>query len=178
MKNRIIMIVKAFSMIGICLPLVAASIAKSAAADVIQIDVAAIQALENRLIKANHEKDVATVMRLYEPGTNVVIFDVVPPRQYLSRVAWEKNVAGYFASFDGPASLEIANLNITVSGDLAYGYMIQHFSGKQKGGGNVDLSARVTDVYRKIAGRWFIVHEHVSVPVNIETGMADLHSKP
>ncbi|WP_408884333.1 YybH family protein [Kozakia baliensis] len=60
---------------------------------------------------------------------------------------------------------------------MAYGYMIQHFSGKRKGGSNVNLSARVTDVYRKIAGRWFIVHEHASVPVNIETGMADLHSK-
>ncbi|UMM07869.1 nuclear transport factor 2 family protein [Gluconobacter frateurii] len=177
MENRIIMVVKGFSMIGICLSLIVDSSANSAAADVMSNDVVAIQALETRLIKANHEKDVSAVMRLYEPDTNVVIFDIVPPRQFLSKVNWQKNVAGYFASFDGPADLEIADLNITANGNLAYGYMIQHFSGKKKGSGNVDLSARVTDVYRKIGGRWFIVHEHVSVPVDIETGMADLNSK-
>ncbi|AOX20078.1 hypothetical protein A0U90_06970 [Kozakia baliensis] len=88
LKNRIIMVAKGFSMIGICLSLIVESSANSAAADVMSNDVVAIQALETRLIKANHEKDVAAVMRLYEPDTNVVIFDVVPPRQFLSKVNW------------------------------------------------------------------------------------------
>jgi hypothetical protein len=37
---------------------------------------------------------------------------------------------------------------------------------------------RVTDVYQKIRGLWFIVHEHVSVPVDLETDQPDLSSKP
>jgi len=40
------------------------------------------------------------------------------------------------------------------------------------------LTVRVTDVYRKIDGKWLIVHEHVSVPVDIKTGQGDLQSKP
>ena len=40
----------------------------------------------------------------------------------------------------------------------------------------IDLTVRVTDVY--IKGHWLIVHEHVSVPVDLDTGKPDLSSKP
>jgi ketosteroid isomerase-like protein len=169
---------KLLAAIGIGLSSLTGAVARAAPVTVGARDEAAIRALENRLIEANRSKDTAAAMRLYASDTNVVIFDVVPPRQFLSKGNWEKNVDGYFALFDGPAGLEITDLSITVDGNLAYAHMIQHFFGKTKEGGSVDLSARVTDVYRKIAGRWFIVHEHVSVPVNLETGKADLHSKP
>jgi ketosteroid isomerase-like protein len=36
----------------------------------------------------------------------------------------------------------------------------------------------VTDVYRKIHGKWLIFHEHVSFPVDLATGQADVLSKP
>jgi hypothetical protein len=37
---------------------------------------------------------------------------------------------------------------------------------------------RVTDDYRKLAGKWKIVQEHVSVPVDLGTMKPDLLSKP
>jgi ketosteroid isomerase-like protein len=40
------------------------------------------------------------------------------------------------------------------------------------------MTVRVTDVYRKIAGKWLIVQEHVSVPVDLATDKGDLLSKP
>jgi hypothetical protein len=33
-------------------------------------------------------------------------------------------------------------------------------------------------LYKKIRGKWLIVHEHVSVPVDLDTGKADLSFKP
>ncbi len=42
----------------------------------------------------------------------------------------------------------------------------------------MDVAVRVTNVYRKIKGHWPIVQEHVSFPVDIDTGKADLLSKP
>ena len=42
----------------------------------------------------------------------------------------------------------------------------------------MDLTVRVTDVYKKIKGKWLIVHEHVSVPVDLDTDKPDLQSKP
>jgi ketosteroid isomerase-like protein len=40
------------------------------------------------------------------------------------------------------------------------------------------MTLRLTDVLREINGKWLIVHEHVSVPVDVATGKADLTSKP
>jgi len=36
----------------------------------------------------------------------------------------------------------------------------------------------VTDIYRKINGKWLIIHEHISVPVDLTTNKADLAAKP
>jgi hypothetical protein len=37
---------------------------------------------------------------------------------------------------------------------------------------------RVTDGYRKVNGHWLVEHEHVSVPVDLDTGKPDMTSKP
>jgi ketosteroid isomerase-like protein len=37
---------------------------------------------------------------------------------------------------------------------------------------------RTTDCLKKIKGKWLIVHEHNSVPVDLATGKGDLLSKP
>jgi ketosteroid isomerase-like protein len=63
-------------------------------------------------------------------------------------------------------------------GTVGYGHSIQRVSGVDPKGKTVDLTVRVTDVYRKQAGAWLIVQEHVSVPVDLDTGKADLTSKP
>jgi len=40
------------------------------------------------------------------------------------------------------------------------------------------LTLRVTDVYKKTRDGWRVVHEHVSVPVDLATNQPDLASKP
>ena len=49
---------------------------------------------------------------------------------------------------------------------------------QDKDGKPLDLTLRVTDVYKKMNGKWLVVHEHVSWPVDLETGKADFSSKP
>jgi hypothetical protein len=53
-----------------------------------------------------------------------------------------------------------------------------HLTGKGKDGNPMDATMRITDVLRKSSGKWLIVHEHVSVPVDLASGKADLSSKP
>jgi hypothetical protein len=36
----------------------------------------------------------------------------------------------------------------------------------------LDLTVRVTDIYRKVNGKWPVIHEHVSWPVDLATGKA------
>jgi ketosteroid isomerase-like protein len=41
------------------------------------------------------------------------------------------------------------------------------------------MTVRVTDVYRKIGGRWLVVQEHVSVPIDLDHGgKPDMMSTP
>jgi hypothetical protein len=45
-------------------------------------------------------------------------------------------------------------------------------------GSKFNFTVRVTDCYRKINGKWLITLEHISVPVDMNTGKPDLASKP
>jgi ketosteroid isomerase-like protein len=142
-------------------------------------DEAQIRALEQRFADAFKAKDVDRVMENYEHSQNLVFFDVVPRREYVGWDAYKKDWQGFFASIDGPFTLfEVKDLTVNVDGNLAYSCSFQHSLGKAKVGGSRDVTVRVTDVYRKSGGKWLIVHEHVSVPVNLQTGKADLQSKP
>jgi len=141
-------------------------------------DEAAIRALESRFAAAFNAKDLDAIMKVYVPDESLLVFDVVPPRQYAGAKAYRKDWQDLLAMFPGPLNFEISDLHVFAAGRLGYGYSIQHLSGAGANGQPVDLTVRVTDVYRKIKGRWLVVHEHVSVPVDLATGKPDLASKP
>lgn len=142
-------------------------------------DKAEIKAQMDGWLAAFKAKDSTKVMSFYGPGDPVLAFDVVPPRQYATADAYKKDYEELFKAFDGPFNAEINDLSITTNGsDMAYGHSIDHLAGKTPDGKQLDFTVRVTDVYRKIGGKWLIVHEHVSVPVDLMTGQADLQSKP
>jgi ketosteroid isomerase-like protein len=61
---------------------------------------------------------------------------------------------------------------------MAFATYIVHLTGKRKDGNAMDVTMRITDVLRKADEKWLIVHEHVSVPVELASGKADLTSKP
>ena len=137
-----------------------------------------IKALEDRFVAAFKAKDVDSIMKVYAPGQALVVFDVVPPRQYVGAEAYRKDWQTFLGSFDGPITVELTDLDIGADRNLAYSHSIQRVSGTDKKGKKLDLTVRVTDVYQKIRGRWYIVHEHVSVPVDLDADKPDLASKP
>src|SRR5215470_12835989 len=137
-----------------------------------------IKALEDRFVAAFKAKDVDAIMKVYAPGQALVVFDVVPPRQYVGAAAYRKDWQTLLGNFDGPITVELTDLDIGADRNLAYSHSIQRVSGTDKQGKKLDLTVRVTDVYKKQRGRWFIIHEHVSVPVDLDTGKPDLASKP
>jgi ketosteroid isomerase-like protein len=141
-------------------------------------DGAAIKALEDRLIAAVKAKDVDAIMKVYVDDESLHVFDVIPPRQYVGAKAYRKDWEGFLGTFEGPLKVEISDLDVTTGGNLAYGHSIQHIAGTDKKDKKVDITFRVTDAYKKIGGHWLIVHEHVSVPVDFDTGKPDFTSKP
>jgi ketosteroid isomerase-like protein len=139
-------------------------------------DDAQIQALEACFASAFTAKDVDAIMKVYSP--DVLVFDVIPPRVYAGAAAYREDWKGFLNQFAGPVKFEITDLVVSTEGPMGYRHSIQHISGDVPKGAPVDMTVRVTDVYRKQGDVWLIVHEHVSAPVDLATGKADLTSKP
>ncbi|MGA7538271.1 MAG: nuclear transport factor 2 family protein [Steroidobacteraceae bacterium] len=141
-------------------------------------DKAAIEALEARFAAAFNAKDVSAIMRVYEPGQSLFVFDVTPPRQHVGWADYKADWENTFKTTPGPVHFSISDLGVTVVGPVAYGHSIQKMTFTRANASKGELVVRVSDVYRKIHGRWLIVQEHVSVPVDLSTGKPDLLSKP
>lgn len=142
------------------------------------IEKAAIEALEQRYSDAFNAKKVDAIMACYSPGKALFVFDAVPPREYPSWDAYKRDWEGLLSAYPGPLSVTVSEQSITVVGSVAYGHNIQSGYFTRKDGTRMNWVVRVSDVYRKTKGQWLIVQEHVSFPVDLETGKADLLSKP
>ena len=131
----------------------------------------------DRFATAFRNKDLSGIMSLYVHDDSLFAFDVSPPHEYVGWTAYRADWRDLFASFRGPVHFTIAELGITVSGDVAYTHSLQHVSGKSSDGKYEHLVIRVTDVLRKFGDRWLIVQQHVSVPIYADSGEADWDSK-
>jgi len=136
-----------------------------------------IKALEDRFIAAVKAKDLDAIMKVYVPDQTLFVFDVEPPRQYVGAAAYRKDWQAFLDSFNDAITFELTDLDVTTDDNLAYSHSIQRVAGTDKQGKKLDLTVRVTDVYKKINGNWLVIHEHVSVPVDLDTGKPDLTSK-
>jgi len=141
-------------------------------------DEAAIRALENRFVAAVNAGDIDGIMKNYPPDNSLFVFDVVSRQQHRGAEAYRKAWVDFFSHFKGRPKIAITDLDITVDGDLGFSHSQQRVTGTDRQGHAVDRTVRVTDGYRKTGGNWFIVLEHVSVPVDLATGKADLTGKP
>jgi ketosteroid isomerase-like protein len=139
---------------------------------------AQIRALEDRFVAAVNAGDIDAIMKAYVPDDSLLVFDVVPPRQYVGSDGYRKGWANFFGMLSGPPKFDVKDLSIVAEGNLGFSHSIQHAIGTDKQGHPVDLTVRVSDDYRKVGGNWLIVHEHVSVPVDLATGKPDLSSRP
>jgi ketosteroid isomerase-like protein len=140
-------------------------------------DVSQLHTLEKTFASAMSLKDVDGVMAVYAPGKSLFVFDVVgPPGVHFGWDQYRDAFKHMFASIRGPLSLAMSDLDVEVSGNVAYGRSLQRVSGiRNKDGKPFDYTVRVTDVYRKMGGKWLIVQEHLSLPIDRDTFTPMLH---
>lgn len=130
-------------------------------------DEAAIRAVEERFTAAFNAGDIDTIMNNYVQDKSLVVFDVVPRTNYTGADTYRENWVDFFTHFKGRPRIDITDLSISVEGNLAFSHSFQHVTGTDKKDQPVDRWVRVTDGYRKIGGKWLIVLEHVSMPVEL-----------
>jgi ketosteroid isomerase-like protein len=137
-----------------------------------------IQAQLDRWAKAFEAKDVNGVMAVYALGSALTAYDLVPPLEYKGADAYRKDYADFFAQMDGPLHVEIRDTHIETAGDLALAYGLERITGKLKSGQPLDIWVRYTSGFRRIGGEWRDIHDHVSVPADLDSGKAMLGLKP
>ncbi len=137
-----------------------------------------IRALLDRWAKAFEARDIDLIMSNYASGDAVVAYDIAPPLQYKGKEAYRKDYQEFLAQYDGPIHVEYRDMRVLSSGDVGFVHALERFTGKLKGGQPSDMWLRYTGGLRKIDGRWLIVHDHVSVPTDFESGKALLDLKP
>ena len=176
---------KRIAMMGLCLMMLVAvawpaprPTPKAAAkATAKQSDEAQIRQLLDDWKRAFEARDLEGIMKMYAPGDELVSFDVVPPLQYKGYAAYKKDYEEFLAMFDGAPKVEILEIHVLAGKDIAYGYGTERLWGTLKGGRKFDANVRWTDGFRKVGGRWKVVHEHISVPVDFATGKAVFDAK-
>lgn len=137
-----------------------------------------VRQLLDRWTNAFEAKNLNGVMAYYAPGDRLDSYDLVPPLQYKGAAAYRKNYADFFKQFKGPLRLEERDVDIEAGADIAFAHGLERLTGTMTDGTPVDMWMRWTSGYRKINGRWYAIHDHVSVPVDLATGKAITNLKP
>ena len=137
---------------------------------------AVLRQLIDGFLKAIRAKDINGVMSVFAP--EVVSFDLGPPLQHGGGETFMKRWQELFESYQNPIDYEVRDLSITAGEDVAFSHSLNRISGTTKNGQKTDRWLRWTAGWRKTDGKWLIVHEQVSVPVDVGSGKAVLDLKP
>jgi ketosteroid isomerase-like protein len=126
--------------------------------------------------EAMRMKDIDRLMSYYSP--DVVYYDVVPPLQFAGSTALRNRFVHWFDGFQGSIDLQIRDLHVLASGDIAVAFWFSRAGGTLKNGQKVGSWVRVTNSCQRSNHRWLITHEHVSLPVDLVTGSAARDLEP
>lgn len=117
-------------------------------------------------------RDVDKLMTFY--ADEIVAFDVIPPVQYVGKKSYRKSWEEAFESCkDDPSAMsESVELSITADDNLAFCHSLNHNVMVSNDGQKLKMWLRATNCFKKIDGKWLIVHEQFSVPIDFESGKA------
>jgi ketosteroid isomerase-like protein len=78
----------------------------------------------------------------------------------------------WFDGYRGPIAFDAHDLTISASGDIAVAHWLSRAGGTLMNGREVGSWVRATSCCQRADRRWLISHEHVSLPVDVASGMA------
>jgi len=127
-----------------------------------------VKAITNIEMQLATQTRMAPLIGYYAP--DAVVFDMFTPGLYEGRAqiyaAFQKQLVPVKAM-----THQMQEMNIASDGAFACSAMQMHFDTVLKSGQNYHLSVRQLDAFKKIHGKWQIIQEQISVPVDPKTGM-------
>ncbi len=107
-------------------------------------------------------KDLDRLTSLY--AADPVVFDVKRPFQTKWANAWRRTWEACLPYFPNSFQTRIRDLGLTITGDKALAHWRWRFTGMEKNHSGAETWFRGSAGYRRIRGRWQIVHEPAFVP--------------
>lgn len=154
----------------------AAGSGKADASVTLSKDEAEVRALIAAWSKALERKDVGGLTANYSP--EVLLFDVKPPYRTRGVAEIRRLWQACLPFFPNRFRSVHRDLEVKVSGDLAFAHGLHRVEpiGEEHPAGSSWL--RVTVCFQRIGGKWNVVHEHVSFPVDCGTGQMSAITNP
>jgi uncharacterized protein (TIGR02246 family) len=125
-------------------------------------DEAEIRALIERWTEAVRRHDHKGILADHDPG--LVMFDVPPPLQLRGIKEYRRSWDLFFGWHRPSDAFDVRELEIFAGRDVAFAVALMRCGGTDEKGEHGELDFRLTIGFRKVDGRWRIVHEHHSVP--------------
>ena len=101
---------------------------------------------------------------LYAKNPDLVFYDIAPLK-YTGWAEYDKGVRNVLGGFESLKLTPNHDLKVTRRGNVAWTTLTFHLSAKQKGGGQMEMDGRHTAIWERRGGKWLIVHEHFSAPL-------------
>ena len=86
--------------------------------------------------------------------------------------ASRKNFERWFAVMPGLIDYELQDLRFTTGSEVAFCHSLSHVKGTRANGEKADYWVRVTVGFEKRDGQWLMIHDHISMPIDMESRKA------
>ncbi len=121
--------------------------------------------------------DVDKLMSFY--ADEIVSYDMPTPLSYKGIDSYRRSWQMGIDMMKDMGPLETAEDKYFINGDLAVYHALCRMTGTlKKTDEKIDAWSRYTGVFKKIGDRWLIVHEHFSVPIEMEQEKPAWNLKP
>lgn len=119
---------------------------------------------------AVRSRDVAAITANY--AEDIVAYDAILKLEFKGRDAYRQHWEACMAMCTGDMIFEPAELTVVADGAAAFAHGLCRCGGTDPVGEQKISWTRMTTGLRRRGGQWEIVHEHFSVPVDMESGKA------
>ncbi|AGZ38461.1 nuclear transport factor 2 family protein [Actinoplanes friuliensis] len=142
------------------------------------MDSAKITQLVHHRAAAVSAKDAAAIVA--SNGPTIVEYNLAPPLRQPSAGRDPVPLEKWLATFEGPMSMQVTDLEVTVDGEVAFTTSLNCLTATPAGSTeSFSLWFRATLGLRKTSGEWQVVHSHESVPFDMDgTFQASINLHP
>jgi uncharacterized protein (TIGR02246 family) len=139
-------------------------------------DEAELRALFAEWSRASTAKDIERTMAPI--AHDCLSYEHQSPLQYRGVDSIRESCQQGFDAAEGELRWDVPDLQVMVRGDLAITWGLNRMRITPPGGAQKESWSRGTRVFRKVDGRWKMIHQHVSFPFDPASGRADTALAP